>query len=551
MVLATKLPVDTSADAYRLADNMFGEGVQLVSASYTGDPLSKGVYTGASSISPGAVPSDSGIILSTGRADGFTNATGSGDANQNDGYGTDVDGGVDGNPILDDAAGVATFDGSILEAEFIPQGPTLTMQLVFSSDEYPEYAGTGYNDVVRIIVNGQVVQLSIGSGEVSINNITNGGVNVDGNDVPASNPNLYLDNTGSQFNTEMDGLTITLTMKAPVVPGEVNSIWIGIADAGDGLYDSNLMIVADSVQTSVIANEDFGETKLKDSLTMDVLANDTVSGENITLTITQINGQNVSPGDSVTLPSGSVVMLNPDGTLTFDGSGTGTETFTYQISNGAGTTDTGFATVNVTCFVKGTLIETPNGPVPIETLKAGDLVQTRDREPQPIVWIGRSHLDRSVLEQHPRLKPIRIMAGALGPALPLANLTVSPQHRILICSKIAQSMFGIGEVLIAAKQLLAIDGIETVEDGDGVEYFHILLPQHDIVFSNGAWTESLFTGAQALQSLSDENREEIRQIFPEITDERWQPDAARFVPKGRLSRDLAERHAACGLALAY
>ena len=121
MVQATKLPVDTSVSATQLADNMFGDGVQLVSATYTGDPLSKGIYSNGETISPGAVPSDSGIILSTGNASNFTNATGSGDANQSGGFGADMSGGVDGNAILNEAAGVPTFDGAILQADFIPE----------------------------------------------------------------------------------------------------------------------------------------------------------------------------------------------------------------------------------------------------------------------------------------------------------------------------------------------------------------------------------------------------------------------------------------------
>ncbi len=148
MVQATKLPVDTSVNATQLAENMFGEGVELVSATYSGDPESKGIYTSGEAVSPGVVPSDSGIILSSGRASDFTHDTGSGDANQGGGFGSDAAGGVDGNPELNAAAGLPTFDGAILEATFIPDGPVLTMQLVFSSDEYPEYANTNFNERV-------------------------------------------------------------------------------------------------------------------------------------------------------------------------------------------------------------------------------------------------------------------------------------------------------------------------------------------------------------------------------------------------------------------
>jgi hypothetical protein len=80
MVDATELPIQTGVDASTLAQTMFGPGIQVVSATYTGDPLSAGIYTNGDTIAPDATPSDSGVILSTGRADDFTNT--SGEANQ-------------------------------------------------------------------------------------------------------------------------------------------------------------------------------------------------------------------------------------------------------------------------------------------------------------------------------------------------------------------------------------------------------------------------------------------------------------------------------------
>ena len=549
MVQATKLPVDTSVNATQLAENMFGEGVELVSATYSGDPESKGIYTSGEAVSPGVVPSDSGIILSSGRASDFTHDTGSGDANQGGGFGSDAAGGVDGNSELNAAAGLPTFDGAILEATFIPDGPVLTMQLVFSSDEYPEYANTNFNDAVRIIVNGQVAQLAIGTGEVSIDNITQGGTNVDNEPITPSNENLYLNNSGSDYNTEMDGLTVTLTMKAPVIPGEENTIWIGIADAGDAQYDSNLMIVADSVQTAVIANNDTVQARPNSSVDLDVLANDT-GPQGATLYITQINGQDVVAGDSVTLVSGTVVTLNPDGTLSFDTSNSlGEETITYQISNENGTTDTAFVTVDVTCFARGTRIETPRGPVAVEDLRPGDLVLTRDRGAQPLRWVGSSRVDGGTLASTPRLRPIRIRAGALGQHAPAQDLLVSPQHRILVRSKIAQRMFGAAEVLVAAKQLVLLDGIDVAEDLAEVEYFHLLFDRHEVVISNGAETESLYTGPQALRSVGPAARQEILDLFPQLLDEAFVVEAARPLSSGRMGRKLAMRQAQQGRAL--
>ncbi|MFM7445639.1 MAG: choice-of-anchor L domain-containing protein, partial [Tabrizicola sp.] len=257
MVNATKLPVDTNVSAMKMADAMFGSGIKIVSATYSGDPQSAGIFTKGDTIAPEATPSDTGVILSTGKASDFTNAKG--EANQVAWRTSDTKG-VDGDKDLDAIAGGKTFDGSIFQSDFIPSGSTLTMQITFSSEEYLEYVGSGFNDAVGVWVNGQKAQLTVGDGDISIDNIN-----------PTKNGNLYVDNAKDQYNTEMDGFTVTLTLKAPVIPGKVNQLKIGIADGGDAAYDSNLLIAGDSIQTGVVAQADQFTVGLNNQATVNLL----------------------------------------------------------------------------------------------------------------------------------------------------------------------------------------------------------------------------------------------------------------------------------------
>ena len=195
--------------------------------------------------------------------------------------------------------------------------------------------------------------------------------------------------------------------------------------------------------------------------------------------------------------------------------------------------------IGIPCFCAGTMILTARGEVAVQDLRAGDLVVTRDNGLQPIRWIGSRALDRVDLALAPRLNPIRIRAGALGQGLPRQDLLVSPQHRVLVRSTIAKRMFGAAEVLVAARQLTAIEGIEELRV-DTVEYFHILFDRHEIVLSNGAETESLYTGAEALKALGAAARDEIFALFPELR-ETPAPAARPFVP-GAKARQMAERH---------
>ena len=169
----------------------------------------------------------------------------------------------------------------------------------------------------------------------------------------------------------------------------------------------------------------------------------------------------------------------------------------------------------ITCFTSGTKIAVPGGTHAIEELAIGDRVLTKDRTPQAICWIGRRKYTAHQLEQNPKLRPVRILAGALGQGLPKRDMLVSRQHRMLLQSRIAERMFGKSEVLVSAIKLTGLPGIFVDEAVHSVDYVHLLFQQHEIIYAEGTLTESLFTGPEALKSVSAEARQEILTIFPE------------------------------------
>ena len=198
--------------------------------------------------------------------------------------------------------------------------------------------------------------------------------------------------------------------------------------------------------------------------------------------------------------------------------------------------------VTVPCFAAGTTILTPVGDVPVENLVVGDLVMTRDKGPQPIRWIGSRVLGQDELQAEPRLRPIRISRGALGIGLPSQDLLVSPQHRVLVQSRIAQRIFGTDEVLVPAKTLVVMEGVDIDEAPEGVTYYHLMFEHHEVIVSNGAASESFYPGPQALRSVDKAALDELLAIFPQLGDDIL-PEAARLIPSGRKARKLAMRHA--------
>ena len=126
MAVANELPIDTSATAEEMAAEIFGQGVTVNSASYSGDPLSSGIFTDGDSISPDATPSDTGVILSTGHATDFTNSDGSTNTNQATNTSTNTSG-VNNDGDFNALAGVRTRDASFMEIEFTPVGDMITI----------------------------------------------------------------------------------------------------------------------------------------------------------------------------------------------------------------------------------------------------------------------------------------------------------------------------------------------------------------------------------------------------------------------------------------
>lgn len=522
MAVASELPIANNASAMDMAQTIFGDGVSVVSASYSGDRRSSGTYSDGDNVAPGVTPADTGVLLSTGNLRDFTH--GSGDPNTSSSTSSNMRNGIDNDADFNALAGANTYDASILDIDFVPDGDTMSLQFVFASDEYPEYAGTIYNDAVGVWVNGNPVDLAVGNGSTSVGNVNE-----------TSNENLYVDNTGDDYNTEMDGFTVTMTLVMPVVAGELNSIRIGIADVMDSSYDSTLLIAGNSAQTALIAYDDTVDVNPDGSATIDVVANDDGPG-NATLFVTHINGIAVSAGDSVTLNTGQVVTLNADGTLTIDGdSDEESVNFSYTVGiNGGGATDSAFVTINqVPCFVAGTLIATPGGEVPVEQITPGDLVLTKDNGAQPVRWAGKRRVAAEGAQA-----PIRFAAGAFGAH---RDLMVSPQHRVLISDALAELLFGESEVLVAAKDLVNDCTVRPVEGGE-VEYVHLLFDQHQVIYSEGLATESFLPGPQITRGLEQAAMAEILSIFPELDPETGTgfPAAARPMLKRHEARLIAD-----------
>lgn len=163
---------------------------------------------------------------------------------------------------------------------------------------------------------------------------------------------------------------------------------------------------------------------------------------------------------------------------------------------------------NIICFTPGTLIATPHGARDIATLQRGDRVVTRDHGLRSIRWIQRRTVPAVGC-----FSPIRIRPGVVTGLE--RDIVVSPQHRMLFQGYRAELLFGESEVLVAAAHL--VDGVSvTQEQGGNVTYIHMMFDEHEIVYAEGAATESFYPSNVGLTALSNPAREELFALFPEL-----------------------------------
>ncbi|GAN54993.1 Hint domain-containing protein [Tanticharoenia sakaeratensis] len=172
----------------------------------------------------------------------------------------------------------------------------------------------------------------------------------------------------------------------------------------------------------------------------------------------------------VTVTNGTVTE-----SVTFSGSYT-EDYFTLQSDGQGGAEIVGDGTP---CFCPGTMIRTGQGDRPVESLAIGDRVTTHDGRQRPIRWIGRRSYDGRFIAGRTDILPVLIKAGALGRRLPVRDLVVSPLHAMYL-----------GGVLVPALALVNGQTIVQQRAVEHVDYIHVELDSHDIIFAEGAATET-------------------------------------------------------------
>lgn len=200
-----------------------------------------------------------------------------------------------------------------------------------------------------------------------------------------------------------------------------------------------------------------------------------------------LNGHQINANDVIVSAdgAGNAVLTFPNG-----------ETVTLTGMTPAQITRSQMHAMGIPCLVDGTLIATPDGPRPAETLRPGDLVTTKASGAQPILWRASRHLTTDDFARKPELRPIALAPNWTGCR---RRLLLSPQHAVLVRS----AAFPAGQLVRAIQLSRMRGGLARRAHGiKSLTYLHFLLPKHEIVFADGLAVETLYPGRRALAALS-------------------------------------------------
>jgi len=171
----------------------------------------------------------------------------------------------------------------------------------------------------------------------------------------------------------------------------------------------------------------------------------------------------------------------------------------------------------VICFTEDTMIDTPDGARPVQDIREGDWVLTKDNGSQQVIWRGARRMSGARFFAMPELRPVRIRAGAFEAGRPDRDLLVSPRHRVLVKGPTARALFNTDEVMVAAEHLINDHSILVDYNVVSTRYHHLLLEDHQVLWANGVETESFHPASTTLDTLERGDRLRLLDLLPKIS----------------------------------
>ena len=170
-------------------------------------------------------------------------------------------------------------------------------------------------------------------------------------------------------------------------------------------------------------------------------------------------------------------------------------------------------------FAHGVLIQTDEGPVAIEDLLPGAMLETGDGEYSQLLWKGSIMMVPSAptLSDAPQ-KLYRMMPDALGPGRPTQDQTFGPHARRLDRDPKARAAYGVSEAFVPIESLTDGTAVVGVTPPAPVRIYHLATEHHAVIKANGVELETYHPGPDLSLSMSDEMMSVFISFFPHLTD---------------------------------
>ena len=464
-----------SVSANALVNNIIGSGVTFSNASYTGKPVAVGTFNGASS----NIGLPSGVIITTGHinvAPGPNNNGGATFSNN----GPNI-------PALQTLAQSTTYDGAILEFDFVPQSNFVSFRYVFASEEYNEYVCSEFNDAFAFFITGPGITGSENlavvpstTTPVTINTINNGTVGALGSITNSpcvlGNSGYFVGNTANTV--QYDGFTTVLTAQRTVIACQTYHIKLMIADGADDIFDSAVFLEENSFNSAtytVSVSTFFSDSTVYEGCTDATVTFSRPNADPTPLTITYGVGGTATPGADYAALPGSIVIPAGQSSVTLsisglaDGIAEGSETIIINANTACGIIpEVIFLNEKppVTVYAPDVSICNGQGPVTVSATASGGV--------PPYTFSWNTGSTSSAISVNPASTTVYTVTatdfcGTSGQAQPVVNIAAIPTASIsappFVCSGVQVPIAYTGTASPSATYIWDFDSPASVSSG--------------------------------------------------------------------------------------
>lgn len=168
-------------------------------------------------------------------------------------------------------------------------------------------------------------------------------------------------------------------------------------------------------------------------------------------------------------------------------------------------------------FAHGALLQTPTGPVAIEDILPGDMVDTVEHGPQPVVWRGSMMLVPNTDMETPEQSQLtRFMPDSLGMERPMRDVLAGPAGRILHRPQSLRDQMSDSLMYSLARDFCDGQSVFQITPPSAVQVYHLCLPMHSTLRVNGLEMESYHPGTALRSTLTPQMLSLFLSLFPHI-----------------------------------